>query len=205
MTCPFAVAHGAFRVGITHTVKRIIDLQERRAAVERQMESLLLEIPEAAFLLSGKGVGSTSTAIIIGETGGFSRYTHADEILKLAGLNLFEISSGKHKGKVHISKRGRPLLRHILFLLATIQAKKGMPLHKEYAQLTEKHMTSVKALIALSRKLGGSSLPWCGTNGSTARQARSCATGGMIPDTIDLWGGYQTSAEHPYAMEGSHL
>jgi len=147
------VAHGAYRVAITYAVERITELQEKRAEVERQMESLLLEIPEAAFLLSMKGVGITSVAIILGETGGLSRYTHADQVIKLAGLNLFEISSGKYKGKVRISKRGRPLLRHILFLLATIQAKKGMPLHEEYEKLTEKKMASVKALIALSRKL----------------------------------------------------
>jgi hypothetical protein len=37
--------------------------------------------------------------------------------------------------------------------LATIQAKKGMPLHKEYEQLIAKKMPSVKALVALSRKM----------------------------------------------------
>jgi transposase len=147
------VAHGAYRIGITNTVERIMDLQEKKSEVEKQMESLLVEISEAAFLLSVKGIGVISVAVILGETGGLSRYAHAEEVIKLAGLNLFEISSGKHKGKVRISKRGRPLLRHILFLLATIQAKKGMPLYREYEQLIERNMASVKALIALSRKL----------------------------------------------------
>jgi transposase len=147
------VAHGAYRVAIRHTVERIMDLKEKRSEVETQMERLLGTIPEASFLLSVKGIGATSAAIIIGETAGLSRYTHADEIIKLAGLNLFEISSGKHRGKVRISKRGRPLLRHILFLLATIQAKEGMPFHHEYMHLIGKNMPPVKALIALSRKI----------------------------------------------------
>jgi hypothetical protein len=79
--------------------------------------------------------------------------TSPSTFLTLAGLNLFEISSGTHRGKVRISKRGRPLLRHILFILATVQAKKGMPFHGEYRTLIEKKMPPVKALIALSRKL----------------------------------------------------
>lgn len=153
ITVGVPVAHGAYRTAITHTVKRIVELKEKRDQVELQMEGLLHEIPETAYLLSVKGIGVISVAVILGETGGLSRYDHADELIKLAGLNLFEISSGRHKGKVHISKRGRPLLRHILFLLATIQAKKGMPLHKEYEQLIAKNMPSVKALVALSRKL----------------------------------------------------
>ena len=117
------------------------------------MEDLLAEVHESRFLLSLKGVGVVSAAVILGETGGLSRYTSSREVLKLAGLNLFEISSGTHRGRVRISKRGRPLLRHILFILATVQAKEGMPLNGEYRALLERKMPPVKALIALSRKL----------------------------------------------------
>lgn len=37
------------------------------------------------------------------------------EIMKLAGLDLYEISSGKRKEERRISKRSRSLLRKILF------------------------------------------------------------------------------------------
>jgi len=152
-TVGIPVARGAYASGIQNTAGRILTLQDEKAGVEKQMENLLAKVPESRFLLSLKGVGVVSAAIILGETGGFSRYTSSREVLKLAGLNLFEISSGTHRGKVRISKRGRPLLRHILFILATVQAKKGMPFHGEYRALIEKKMPPVKALIALSRKL----------------------------------------------------
>ena len=147
------VARGAYSSGIRNTAGRILTLQEERLRVEKQMEDLLAEVHESRFLLSLKGVGVVSAAVILGETGGLSRYTSSREVLKLAGLNLFEISSGTHRGRVRISKRGRPLLRHILFILATVQAKEGMPLNGEYRALLERKMPPVKALIALSRKL----------------------------------------------------
>lgn len=147
------VARGAYASGIRNTAGRILTLQEEKLGIERQMGNLLAEVPEARFLMSLKGVGVVSAAIILGETGGLSRYSSSREVLKLAGLNLFEVSSGTHRGKVRISKRGRPLLRHILFILATVQAKEGMPLHADYRTLIEKKMVPVKALIALSRKL----------------------------------------------------
>lgn len=44
---------------------------------------------------------------VIGETGGLERYCGQKALIKFAGLNLYEISSGKHQGERHISKRGR--------------------------------------------------------------------------------------------------
>ena len=152
-TVGIGVGHTAYELGIIHTVERILTLQDKKSHVEECMENLLGTIPESVFLTGFKGIGTVSAAIILGETGGLSRYSHAEEVLKLAGLNLFEISSGRHKGKVRISKRGRPLLRHVLFLLATIQAKKGMPLCEAYDELMKKNIPPVKALITLSRKL----------------------------------------------------
>lgn len=92
------VAKRAYASAIRSTAGRILELQNERCAVERQMEDLLSEVPESGFLLSVKGVGVVSAAIILGETGGLSRYGSSKEVLKLAGLNLFEISSGTHRG-----------------------------------------------------------------------------------------------------------
>lgn len=53
-----------------------------------------------------KGVGITTAAGFVAEVGDISRFTHPSQIQKLAGLNLVESSSGKHKGQTTISKRG---------------------------------------------------------------------------------------------------
>ncbi len=66
-------------------------------------------------MLSIPGVGVTTVAGFLSETGDLNNYSHPNQIRKLAGLNLKENSSGKHKGKTTISKRGRHKLRAILF------------------------------------------------------------------------------------------
>gem|GEM_PF-4010831 len=62
-----------------------------------------------------KGVGLVTAATFVGETGDIRRFEHPSQIQKLAGCNLVENSSGKHKGKTTISHRGRKRLRHGLF------------------------------------------------------------------------------------------
>lgn len=55
---------------------------------------------------------------LIGEVADFSQFKTIAELLKFAGLNLFEISSGEHQGQRRISKRGRPLIRKLLYFAA---------------------------------------------------------------------------------------
>ena len=90
---------------------------------------------------------------MIGEVGDFRQFTTAAEITKLAGLDLFEISSGKHQGRRRISKRGRPLMRKLLYLGAINTVKTNGIMHAPYSRMLERGMPKIKALIAISRKL----------------------------------------------------
>jgi transposase len=83
--------------------------------VEAEMDKYLGEIPYSRSILSIKGIGTITAAGLIGEIGDFRQFHTISEVMKHAGLDLYEISSGKHKGEKHISKRGRHLLRKILF------------------------------------------------------------------------------------------
>lgn len=122
-------------------------------AVETRIKALVYKIDESRILLSVRGLGVMTVAILISETCGFKHYRSAECILKLAGLNLYEISSGEHKGARRITRRGRSLLRYALYLAALRQAKRGAPLHDYYARLVASGMEKVKALIAVARKL----------------------------------------------------
>jgi transposase len=123
--------------------------------IEGEMEMALGRIPYSAKLLSIKGLGVVSVAGIIGEIGDFKKFTTRSEIMKLAGLDLYEISSGKMKGQRRISKRGRSLLRKILFYAAIQTIRKNGILHDYYTRLTERGMKRMMALVAVSRKLLG--------------------------------------------------
>jgi len=142
---------------IVFEIKSILSLIEASdhfiAEIEEKMSDYLEQIPYSRFILSVKGIGRISTAGLIGEVGDFSKFKTMGEIEKLAGLDLFEISSGKHKGQRRISKRGRPLMRKLLFFAAINVVRKGGIMHERYHRYLQSGMVKMKALVAIARKL----------------------------------------------------
>jgi transposase len=139
---------------IRNTVYSIEKIQKEIVIIEKRLEGVFHNIPYAEHLLSIPGIGIISLAIILGEAGDLRRYEVSEELIKLAGLNLFEISSGKHQGKRHITKRGRSLLRKCLFFAALRTVKTNGAFREFYLRLTEKNnMQKTKALVAVSRKI----------------------------------------------------
>lgn len=121
--------------------------------LEEKMEHYLGQISFSQLLFSMKGIGKITAAGLIGEVGDFNNFTTQKELLKFAGFDLFEISSGKHQGKRRISKRGRPLLRKLLFFAALNMVRKGGIMHTHYQKHLQKGMKGIKALVAIARKL----------------------------------------------------
>lgn len=74
------------------------------AEIEVEISRNLDKVPYKRCILSLKGIGEITAAGLIGEVGAFSKFKTIPEIVKLARLDLFEISSGKHKGQRHIAK-----------------------------------------------------------------------------------------------------
>ena len=143
-------------VGIRQAIDTIERIQKEIALLEEKLAATLEAVPYADKLLSVPGIGITSVAIILGETGDLCRFGRAKEILKLAGLNLYEISSGQHRGLRHISKHGRSLLRKCLYFAALRTVRTGGAFRHDYLRLTEEnHMQKTKAIVAIARKLPG--------------------------------------------------
>ncbi|MDM5214389.1 IS110 family transposase [Peribacillus sp. NJ4] len=84
--------------------------------VEQEVKDVLKQIPFAKKLLAIKGISEISLAGILGEAGDLSGFSHGNSLLRHAGLHLAEASSGKWKGQMVISKRGRSRLRRFLYL-----------------------------------------------------------------------------------------
>jgi transposase len=124
-------------------------------SVETEMVRHLEQIPYSRMILSLKGIGPVTAAGLIGEVGDFTKFGTISEVLKLAGLDLYEVSSGKHRGKLSISKRGRPLIRKLLYLAALSTVRKGGVMHEWYQRALGRGMIKTKALVAVSRKLLG--------------------------------------------------
>jgi transposase len=121
--------------------------------LEADMVRYLEQVPYSHVILSLKGIGPVTAAGLIGEVGDFTKFGTISEVLKLAGLDLYEVSSGKHRGKLRISKRGRPHMRKLLYLAALSTVRKGGVMHEWYKRALGRGMIKTKALVAVSRKL----------------------------------------------------
>ena len=138
---------------VKHILIQLETIESFITEIESKMEGTLSEISCSIKLLSIKGLGVVSVAGIIGEVGDFMKFGTQSEIMKLAGLDLYEISSGKRKGERRISKRGRSLLRKILYDAAIQTIRKNGIMYEYYVNLTSRGMKRIMALVAIARKL----------------------------------------------------
>lgn len=142
-------------IEIKHILTQLDETEGFIKELEIKMAEELVKIPYHKHLISLKGIKVVSLGGIIGEVGDFRNYHSGKELIKLAGLNLYEISSGKYMGLRRISKRGRWLLRKLLFYGALNVVRKGGILHDYYHRLINRGMKKIKALVAVMRKLLG--------------------------------------------------
>lgn len=138
---------------IDHLVTKIENEDKFITRLEKKMAEFLDQVPYSGSILSIKGIGVVTAAGLIGEVGDFRNFRTLSEITKLAGLDLYEVSSGQHKGQRHISKRGRSLMRKILYFAAINTVRSDGIMHEPYQQMLNRGMPKVKALVAISRKL----------------------------------------------------
>ncbi|MBT2728699.1 IS110 family transposase [Bacillus sp. ISL-75] len=122
--------------------------------VEQQVKEVLNKIPFAKKLLTIKGISEISLAGILGESGDLSGFSHGNSLLRHAGLHLAEASSGKWKGQIVISKRGRSRLRRFLYL-ATMSLVMNNPEFKAVHShnVKVKKIKKVKSIMKLIGKL----------------------------------------------------
>lgn len=129
---------------------------EQIETIMEKVMNILDEIPGTAEMLSIPGVGVATVAGFLAEVGDLSKYDHAQQIVRLAGLNLIENSSGIRKGKTGISKRGRSRPRGLLFRCIMPMVAKNAEfkaLHKLYTTRSQNPLKKKQSLIALCGKL----------------------------------------------------
>lgn len=131
-------------------------LIEQIGKAEEKLEEQLKETGYYESLISIPGIGIVSAAMLVGEIGDISRFNSYEQIRRYAGLNLVENSSGKHQGKTTISKRGRNLLRSILYRMAFTMIGKNEEMKKLYKYLTtrkENQLKKKQAIVAVIGKI----------------------------------------------------
>nr|WP_233275320.1 IS110 family transposase [Streptococcus entericus] len=100
---------------VRYYAKELLRLSEQRQVVLDQMVELAQPLPEYDILLSIPGIAETTATSIIGELGDIRRFQSANQINAFIGIDLRHYESGNFLAKEHITKRGNPYARKILF------------------------------------------------------------------------------------------
>jgi transposase len=128
-------------------------LSTRRKDLEQMLTTGLRQVPYGEAFLGIPYLGAVTAARILGETGDLRDYRNARQVLALAGLNLSERQSGPRIGKVHLTKRGRPEVRCLVYLAALRMVRTGGEYAARYRHLVERGKPKVAAIVACSRAL----------------------------------------------------
>ena len=143
-----------FQLNMYMEEAKLLDKQIKMT--EQELERQLKETGFYESLISIQGIGIVSAATFVGEVGDINRFDSYEQIRRYAGLNLVENSSGNHKGKTTISKRGRSLLRSILYRMAFTMVNKNKEIKELYKYLTtrkENQLKKKQAIVAVIGKI----------------------------------------------------
>lgn len=144
------------RLQIAHLVEELNLIQSQIKETEDLMSQCIEETGLTEYLTSIPGVGLVSAAAFVAEIGNPDDYSSYKQIQKKAGLNLKENSSGQHKGKTTISKRGRPSLRQLMYQIAYVSVARNAEMKAFYEYLKNRKdnpLAGKQALIAVAIKM----------------------------------------------------
>ena len=100
---------------VKYDAQESIRLTNSRGQVLQQLITLAEPLPEYEILLSIPGIAETTATSIIGELGDIRRFKSANQINAFIGIDLKHYESGDFLGQEHITKRGNPYARKILY------------------------------------------------------------------------------------------
>jgi transposase len=122
-------------------------------AAKKRLEVFCLEDEPLARI--AQTVGKVTSVVIVAELGSLLNYPNTRSLLKGAGANLKEISSGRRQGQLGITKRGSRLARRYLYLAVLRWIRDDAWARAWYDKKVQRDGGKLKrkALVALMRKL----------------------------------------------------
>lgn len=101
---------------ITRAISQLSAIAESRSAVLGEMRRLALLLPEYDTVIAIGGVGEVFAPQLIAEIGDVCRFARKESLVAFAGLDAPPHQSGMFEShNCHISKKGSPHLRRVLF------------------------------------------------------------------------------------------
>jgi len=111
--------------------------QKDIAAIDKILSTFCLSNDVFRQLLTIPGFGVFVTSVFKSAIGNIQDFAHDRQLVKLAGIDIETMSSGKFQGREHISKKGNSLLRSAICQATTIAIAKN----KTIKQLFQNRLT----------------------------------------------------------------
>ncbi|MDG3063119.1 IS110 family transposase [Lacticaseibacillus casei] len=100
---------------VQYIAGELIRLSARRKHLIKEMCSLAIPLPELKIFESLPGIGVTSAVTLLAELGDLTRFKKSNQVNAYVGIDLRHYESGDYTASDHISKRGNPYARKILY------------------------------------------------------------------------------------------
>jgi transposase len=139
--------------------KKLIETYDKLIAklnmeIEKHLKSNEAIYAKVKNMISVKGIGLLTVAVILAETNGFELFKSTSQLVSYCGLDAVENQSGSHQGKTRISKKGNSRIRRSLFMPAFCAVKdKESIFYKLYERIFERSNIKMKAYVAVQKKL----------------------------------------------------
>ena len=116
---------------VRYYAQELLRLNAQRQDILEHMIQLSQTLPEYEILLSIPGIAETTATSLIGELGNIRRFKSSNQINAFIGIDLRHYQSGDYLAHEHITKRGNPYARKILFKAVhnVVSASRFQPCH----------------------------------------------------------------------------
>jgi transposase len=144
---------------IAKSIEAIIcGLNKEIEKCEQQIDKTIASEPwletKVKKLVSIKGVGILTVAIIVAETQGFKLVNNRKQLASYAGYDVVETESGTSiKARTRISKKGNSRIRAALYFPALVASRHNKQLKEVYNRINNKKSSKMIGVTAIQRKL----------------------------------------------------
>jgi transposase len=148
---------GALQLALRQHLEALALFQTQLATLVAALRETFEAMPEAQYLLSVRGFGVITAAILLADIGTPAHYRNASQLIKLAGTQPVPNTSGrKSTSRTPMSGKGRPRLRTALYfaVLRLVRLDRSFAQRYEYLQTRAKNpLAKMQALGALMNRL----------------------------------------------------
>lgn len=155
-----SLSYSAYAVKeVEKSLKRMVkELEKGISQLEKAIEKLIAEdeilSAKVEKVLSIKGVGLKTIAVLLAETNGFATFENQGQLVSYSGYDIIENQSGQRSGKTRMSKKGNAHIRRAMHMPAFgVVRNQVTPFVSLHERLIGRGKTKMQAYVAVQRKL----------------------------------------------------